>query len=360
METGKDSGYQLIRAFATWIILIHHLSATASILGIARPSFLQMADTYLRGELGAVAVGLFFLLSGALLHRNHRDIEDTKAFITYRFLRLLFPLWIASAPLLILDSGAGLFIHASQSGRRTAPLNLLGLDFYYWVFTGKIPYFVCGEWFTSVILTLYLIYPLLNRAFRDRRSRTTATVLIVLLWAVNMKFGFLSAGSGWYSLTLGLMYFWLGMWFDELRSLFCGKKAVCAALAEITVILLFFPRQIGGVIYLPSLIVSVCLFVLLYNAGIAAGDRIISGKGSVSWTCRHSYMIYLVHHYFMYWLMPVLIGQDPGALRFCAFGILIVAVGLVYAAVMQRVSEILFPIFREKIMRTERALRNDE
>ncbi len=91
METGKDSGYQLIRAVSTWMILVHHLSSTASIFGIPRPSILQMADTYLSGELGAVAVGLFFMLSGALLHRNHSGIDNAKAFIAYRFLRLLFP-----------------------------------------------------------------------------------------------------------------------------------------------------------------------------------------------------------------------------------------------------------------------------
>ena len=212
---------------------------------------------------------------------------------------------------------------------------------------------MCGEWFTSVILTLYLIYPLLSRAFSARRSRTIATVVTLLLWGINMKFRLLSAGNGWYSLTLGLMYFWLGMWFDEHRFLFCGDKAVCAAVAEIIVVLLFFPRQIGGIIFLPSLIVSACLFVLLYNVGIAAGERIVSGKGPVSWTCRHSYMIYLVHHYFMYWLMPVMMGQHPGSLRFWAYGILIVAVGLAYAAVMQRVSDKLFPIFRQMIMKLE-------
>lgn len=80
MQQKKDEGYQLIRFVLIWTIVVQHVLTTASENGIPKPYLLEAVFYRLSGCFGQLAVSLFFMLSGALLWKNHRTAENPAAF----------------------------------------------------------------------------------------------------------------------------------------------------------------------------------------------------------------------------------------------------------------------------------------
>ena len=74
---------------------------------------------------------------------------------------------------------------------------------------------ITGEWFTAVIIYLYLLFPLLKYLFK--KARLITTIVISLIFLVNLKLQILSGCEGWFSISNGLMAFWAGMLFQEYK-----------------------------------------------------------------------------------------------------------------------------------------------
>ena len=321
MPRNQDRGYDLIRFVLTWAIFVHHVLTTAVSCGIPKPYVLNGVFYRLGGGFGRAAVSMFFMLSGALLWRNHQRPEKLFSYYYHRLVKLLVPLWICTIPLVLIDYMKEPAVVCSAYAKGTILYNLLGLDLYLQVFTDVYPYHVCGEWFTSVILTMYLVFPLLALAFRRRPGRVIAVAAVTAVYFLNLKYQILSRGNGWFSFSGGLLFFTAGMLFELHRERLDNNACALAAFAGVAVVSLFFPRAIFGSVFLPNLVASLCLFVLLYRLGGAWRPllekpffaRMIDG------TCSVSYLIYLSHHFLIMLLMPLLLDAGANTLQFYIF-----------------------------------------
>lgn len=296
----RDIRYDFIRFTATLMILLHHFNTTCNEKCI--PLYRVLKELIGRCQMGAVGVGVFFILSGALLHRTNKDNFSIALFYKKRVIRILIPYWISFAcalpityityPNIVMDilrcKGAGQLI------------SIMGLGYCsgFWDQFGIKCIWLVGEWFTAVIIILYIIYPVLRWLFN--KYRTIGSALIVFIFICNLKMEIFTYHGGFFSITNGLMYFWLGMIFEEYKS---HLNIIVDIIALITMVLVFIinPRSIIGINYLPAFLLSLSAFVFLYELGF-------NGR-FIRYICKHSYEIYLIHHRIFLILMPLLLSS---------------------------------------------------
>ena len=335
MRRSKDDGYQFIRFVLTWTIVVHHVLTTSDTEGIRSPFLLHLIVFRLSGRFGQLAVSMFFMLSGALLWRIHPEREDLLPFWKHRFLKMLVPLWVCTVPFLLIETVRDPELLRSEYLHSTFLFNLLGMDMVPFVLWEAYPYHLCGEWFTTVILALYLIYPLLRRGFAEKRTRAVLCVCVFSLCAVNLKIGFLSK-SDWFSFSRGLFFFLAGMLFEEYRDRLDSRKITAAFAGCFLVIFVFFGRSFLGSGRLPNIISALCVFPVLYRLpgmlkrvfALPFVSVVIDG------TCAVSYLIYLTHHYLIELLMPAVLPEEPGTVLFYLFTAGICALIYGYTALM--------------------------
>ena len=321
MQQKKDEGYQLIRFVLIWTIVVQHVLTTASENGIPKPYLLEAVFYRLSGCFGQLAVSLFFMLSGALLWKNHRTAENPAAFYWKHIIKILLPIWICSVPLILLDYMRDPGLFTSAYFRSTVFYNLFGVDLYLWVFKHTYPYHVCGEWFTSVILTVYLLFPLLRAAFQRKGIRIISTGIITVLFFLNLRFPVMTMGDGWYSFTRGIFFFWMGMIFEEHRDVLDRRSTALFAFAGFAAVYFFQYQRMLGSVFLPNILASLCSFPVLYRLGIEA-DALLSRPffaRMIDGTCNKNYLIYLCHHFLIMLFMPLLLDSNTNAFRFCLF-----------------------------------------
>ncbi len=307
----KDYGYQFARFVLTWIIFFHHVLTTGRDQGMSLPFLINKAFSRPSGGLGQMAVAMFFLLSGALMWRNHQELEIGR-FYRKRIFGILIPIWICSIPLIIVDYLVNPSLVLSAYARHTILFNFLGLDLYLGVLTGIYPYHVAGEWFTSVILTMYILYPLLKKLFSEKKIRVISTVVITAVFVVNFKIKLFTMGNGWYSFSVGLFYFWCGMLYEKYRDKLIEKKPVIISSIVFVAVYLFY--NMLPFVRLSSPAVSLTGFIVLNWFGNRIGNSIngTAVEKIIDFTCKNSYMIYLTHHYIIITLMKgfLLAGLD--------------------------------------------------
>ena len=67
----RDKGYDFVRFIAMALIVVWHYFTTCRAFNYYFPSIAEKFINYGNLNFGGVGVGLFFILSGALLIRNH-------------------------------------------------------------------------------------------------------------------------------------------------------------------------------------------------------------------------------------------------------------------------------------------------
>jgi peptidoglycan/LPS O-acetylase OafA/YrhL len=206
------------------------------------------------------------------------------------------------------------------------------VPFVLWV---TYPYHLCGEWFTSVILALYLLYPLLRRGFAEKRTRAVFCICIFSLCAVNLKIGFLTAND-WFSYSRGLFFFLAGMLFEEYRDRLADRKVTAALAGCFLAIFVFFGRSFLGSGRLPNVVSALCAFPVLYRLPgmLKKFFALPFVRKAVDGTCDLNYLIYLTHHYLIELLMPVLLPEEPGTALFYLFTAGICALIFGYSALI--------------------------
>ena len=335
MRHAKDEGYQFIRFVLTWTIVIHHVLTTAGDLGIRPPFLLNLVWFRLSGRFGQLAVSMFFMLSGALLWRRHPDREDVLSFWKHRFLKLLIPIWVCTVPFLLYELVRDPGLLGSEYFRSAFIYNLLGMEMVPLLLWDVYPYHLCGEWFTTVILALYLIYPLLRRGFAEKRTRWVFSGCVFAACVLNLKIGFLTV-NGWFSFSRGLFFFLAGMFFEEYRDRLDNMNLMAVFAGCFFVIFVFFGRSFLGSTRLPNVISALCVFPILYRLP-GMMKKIFAApfvSGAVDRTCDVSFLIYLSHHHLIELLMPSLLPKEPGTVLFYLFTAGICAVTFAYSSLM--------------------------
>lgn len=321
----RDTGFDFIRFFAMILIIVSHFISTGSELSYNVP--LWFKDIFCRSSIqcGRVGVALFFILSGSvlLISKNY----TLRQFYKKRLLRISVPQWIG----FILAVLATYIVND-----RVLKLNVLGIVIsflglnYYgepWNSLGISTLWVVGEWFTTVIILLYLLFPFLKKLLDSHRL--LATIVITIIFALNLKFKILSSNSGAFSITNGLMYFWLGMLFYEYKHLF---NKYILSLNFIIVLLLYIlaPKDILGINYLPSFIFSVALYPLLYKIKIS--------NVFTKYICKYNYEIYLVHHRIYILFAPALLSLSSSNVQSIIAFIVLTGIVFLVSEFLQKVS----------------------
>lgn len=275
------SGISFARAVLTlYIVLIHFVGGTGRQYAIL--------DRYIYAPWNSMSVAGFFLISGAVMYYNHREIPSVGRFYFKRLKSLLPAFYLAYS-----------FFFVQQAFEKGDVLphgqpwclvfSLLGMDGY---FEFKVPnYYLIGEWFLGAILILYLLYPLLLKA--TEKSPAVTAVFVFGMYYVMLKTMFFTEYSMRNIFTC-LMSFFTGMMIIRYRELFLGSRWIGIAS-------LLFLVTSGRFFILPidpctvTQINGYALFFVLFYLGemlMKAGPV----RRAVTGINRIGYPVFLVHH----------------------------------------------------------------
>lgn len=281
----REIGLDLIRIILIWMIFNFHF-CEANVLYSSR--FFTMAN----GTWGWVATSSFIVLSGFLLARRYEKLESSWKFYKKRFLTIYPSFYIAFLVGFIIH---GISLGSPFYGGHPAKilLTILGFDSYAGLY-GVSTYAVVGEWFTGMIVILYLLYPALNLLMN--RCRITASIVFFLLYVLNVIIG-LDPTTADASVITGIFIFWCGMLIGQYSEWI--KKCKILGLVSWIVFLFFSFIKIGLVTIFACNFMGILLFLglLILCQGLKGDNKV--GK-LLAFLSGISYEVYLIHHFIMY------------------------------------------------------------
>ncbi|MCQ2789261.1 MAG: acyltransferase family protein [bacterium] len=311
----RDTGYDFIRFLAMLMIMVFHFCTTCIVdLNFKMNNFfIDKVIFHGNIDFGKIGVGLFFMLSGAVLLMT--DKGTVGDYYKRRLKRLYYPLWISFILLFFVSS---LVSHKLISTDIIGTIvTFFGLDYCGppWTFWDITPCYVIGEWFTTVIILLSVLFPVLKWMFA--KARLISTIIIFLIFALNLKLRIMTGYGGAFSLTYPLMFFWLGMCFQYYKKYLNNKIIICNL---ILLIVLWFvnPTHFLGFWILPSFVFDVLLFTVLYKINFS--------NWFTKFICKYNYELYLVHHRIYFLFFSTLLTVQSSSLRFVSVGILSITV----------------------------------
>lgn len=196
---------------------------------------------------------------------------------------------------MIIGQGANLMISFAGLDGYLSAISLIPWEFY------KL-----GEWFLGCIILLYLVYPLVYRAFW-RFPKTVCicfgALYLFSLYAISHQIPFL--GSSW-GLPICACEMFFGMAYIRF-GLHQRKKTIYAAIAMFILALLLGDR-------LPSDFLTLALAFLILEVVMLLSERIRSDtvKQKLMFASSLTYPIFLVHHFL---IDRMVIGFDLAHMR---------------------------------------------
>lgn len=294
----RDKSLDFIRAFATCLIVTFHFF-----------NFCNQTDSifygYANGGWGSVGTTLFFLLSGYALYMKHPVVFNIKNFYKKR--------WASIYPMFYLAFLLAYFIHAFRGSGFTYGgsflrliFTLLGIDSYLGFYSIE-SYHLVAEWFTTIIILIYLLYPLLVWLFARWRKAVTAILLLVYL--LNLQFD-LFAVTDDANLITGLYCFWIGMLLCAYHEKLSAYRKPLTVISLVFILLIVFVKLPWQSLLWKNLL-GISLFLFLQqSSGLLLripGFSFCSEKIS-----KYSYAIYLIHHFIINEFCMQINGYMPG------------------------------------------------
>lgn len=295
----------VLRLLAMLFVVTYHFGVEYAAAGIPVLNLFCTTPNY---DFGNVAVTIFLILSGGLLYKKYGDFTgdpskgtfstSLQSFLKKRALAIYPPFWILSLyiPLSILrhaltDGNAFALAHPL-----TLLLTLIGFDGYVKLF-GVNTYAFCGDWFVGAIVFLYLLYPLLAKAYR-KAPVVTLSILTVLyalqFWIPADKNFLLSA----YPFTL-LFKFCLGFaLMENLEKLRNPRTAIVSAIVFIALTFIDIPGRLN------TDCLGTIAAIALFAFGFYLSPYLLRSKAvstSVQKIAPLSYCVFLVQHVAILW-----------------------------------------------------------
>ena len=167
--------FDLVRVFAIALLLVAHIAQS---IGSPLGGFFGLPHFYYV-SLGGVAVSLFLVLSGMTIEWSHSDKDtDFKRFIVGRILRI-YPTYYVAVIL-------GIIVYALKyfRGYNFPPLSPLidtvGSITGFYAFFGRWGgSFVTTSWFVGLIMSMYIMYPILSKLMKLYPTFTLITTAII-------------------------------------------------------------------------------------------------------------------------------------------------------------------------------------
>lgn len=283
---------------------------------------------FANGDWGCVGTSLFFLISGNCLARNYGKDLNIKTFYVKRWLSI-FPAFYLCYALVLFGHTVLLQNHVLAG---LAPwrmiFTLLGIDNYL-NFLGIQNGALVGEWYTAIILCIYLLFPVLQ--FLYKKSKLIGSILVFALYVMNLLFTWGPVPDDAHLIT-GVAMFWLGMMlyhFEEKLERMPWFIFIGILLGAIT---LFF-STLPGPQLLRKNIMALFIFLLFMRVG-----RLLGKYGEIKpirFLSKIEYGIYLCHHTVLYVMKSIythVLGEINPILYYaiCLVATLIFATVLTY------------------------------
>ncbi len=299
----RDDSYDFIRAVAiVFVAGFHFVACVEEAIGQSLPQVVHIFTTS-SCSIGSLGVAWFFILSGCVLQKKYAVEFNPWRFYKKRIIRLFIPLWIAYVFLFFAAYPA--YPWMKNVPFHSVLSSLLGMDFYYLYFTGHFDLNLAGEWFTSVIITMYVLFPVLRFLFLRFRKWTTFGILI--FFALNQRLEILTIHGKSWSVVNGLTFFWLGMLFETYKGKIVGNRIIPASTLILAgVIFVCFRHGMFGFRYFSTFFFAILLYISAYRFSylFKPFDSI------VQYFSRLNYEIYLVHHRIYFLLIPVFLNKS--------------------------------------------------
>ena len=313
----KKTYLDILRIIAIFMVFNFHFTI---VIGQQQGLFWGFAS----GDWGCVGTTLFFLISGNCLARNYGDKLDIKNFYKKRWLSIFPAFYICY--LLVLFGHTILLQNQVLAGVEPWRIifTLLGIDNYL-NFIGVRNAALVGEWYTAIILAVYLLFPLLQ--FLYRKSKLFGTIIIFVLYGLNMIFTWGPFPDDAHLIT-GVCMFWVGMMFyyfeKQLESL---PWYIWIGILLCALMLMFV--QVPGPQLLLKNLMAVCIFQLWVRVGVS----FIKENPVTSFFSRIEYGVYLCHHTVMYVLQAFFL-KIFGEVKTVPYYLLCLAASIIFATLI--------------------------
>ena len=313
-----------LRGLAAWFVVIYHFREALAPF-VPAPVLAVAAH-------GALAVDLFFVMSGFIIALNYRRefrAEGMHAYGRFLLLRLarIYPLHLFVLSLFVLYVGAAGFVHDRDEFHRLdylAASALLVQAWSPWVGLGwNVP-----AWSISTEMFAYLIFPAMAWAVERTRGRGDAGLWLAgalgTMMLVGPVFGGLSTEISQFGLLRCVLEFFAGVMVQRLWEL--GSRTPGSGLAALLLGALLIGSYVLGT---PDTLVLPCAFCcLVYGFGVPGTwpTRLLSRPLPVLLGTL-SYATYLSHYLVKY--VVKLIFERPGipvGVLFPAYAVVVLAV----------------------------------
>ena len=287
-NTNHKTYLDIIRAIAILLIFWFHYFVA---FGFGQTHLVLLANE----DLGAVGTTMFFIVSGCALHIKYNGKFNIKKFYIKRVLSI-FPLFYIT--FICAYVYTSLYLHSWTWGGSLGRLlyTALGIDAYV-AFFQIHTYYIIGEWFTAIIICIYILYPILNYMFIHFRWITTA--VIAILYFINLYIDWFSIPDD-VNIISGLFMFWIGMLIDQYEYIIINKlRPVKIFLFIIIILVLATIRLPGNGALLWKNLFGISVFMVLMLVTYNSNRNTICAK-IFAQTSKYSYGIYLVHHFIIY------------------------------------------------------------
>lgn len=246
---------------------------------------------FVNGDWGCVGTTLFFLISGNCLARNYGEKLQIGRFYKKRWLAI-FPAFYICYLLVLIGHTVILQNHVLAGVEPWRIIfTLLGIDNYL-NFLGIRNAALVGEWYTAIILGIYVVFPVLQ--FLYRKSKLIGTVLVFGLYTMNLIFAWGSVPDDAHLIT-GICMFWVGMILHHFEH-YLEKLPLYLWIGVLLCGAVLYGIEAPGPQLLLKNLMGICIFVLFMRRGVLMKKK----NPVVRFLSSIEYGIYLCHHSVMY------------------------------------------------------------
>lgn len=286
----KKNYLDVLRIIAIFMVFNFHFMA--AIGALEGPFFL-----FTNGDWGNVGTTLFFLISGNCLARNYGEKFNAKTFYAKRWLSIFPCFYLCYIMVFFIQT---ILLH-NQILLGVTPwrfiFTLLGIDNYL-LYYGIETFALVGEWYTAIILCIYLLFPLLQ--FIYKKCKLAGSILAIALYAMNIRFTWGPVPDDVHLIT-GITMFWIGMMlfrFEEKLEHMPWFLFTGIVLASLTLLFIKLPG--------PQLLRKNTMAILIFLFFMRLGPifKKYTENKPIHFLSKIEYGIYLCHHAVLYIAIP--------------------------------------------------------
>lgn len=283
----------LIKIIAAICVFVCHFSRSLEANQVGY-SLKLLPDYPFHVYLGSLGVSLFFIISGAALMYVYDEKLDLWKYYKKRFLGIYPMFWLA----FVIAFSISLFRFRAISTdvpKWKIIYSILGIDgnALWW----GANYYQLGEWFLSVIVCLYIVFPLLRAALKK-------SPLITCIAAALLYFACIL----WFHTTLPVDCFFITRIPELLFGMVFVKyiKKVKTVQLVLSVVILTVISLAPMNTVIPSMVATTCVGISFFSVltWLLQHIPVTEFMKRAAQICgKYCYAFFLTHHYILRWMM---------------------------------------------------------